>query len=68
MKTQIETIKVIHVCDQGFDWRIVIKEDPEFPEQAILIEQHEDGKLVAGVSLPTDALISLRSALDAFTG
>ena len=68
METQVETIKVIHICNQGFDWRIVIKENPEFPEQAILIEQHEEGELKASVSIPKDAIRSLQTILESFIG
>lgn len=68
METQVETIKVIHICNQGFDWRIVVKENPEFPDQAILIQQHEEGEMQSEVSLPKDSLRSLQVVLDSFIG
>jgi allantoicase len=66
MRTETETIKVIHVCDQGFDWRFVVKENPEFPEQAIVIQQHEEGNMKSEVSLPKCALKPLQEILDFF--
>jgi hypothetical protein len=68
METQVETIKVIHVCNQGFDWRIVVKENPEFPDQAVLIQQHEEGKMQAEISIPKDAIRSLLFVLNDFIG
>jgi hypothetical protein len=68
MQTEIETIKVIHISNQGFDWRIVVKDDPEFPEQAILIEHHEEGELKESVSFPKDAIRSLQTVLESFIG
>ena len=68
METQVETIKVIHICNQGFDWRIVVKENPELPDQAILIQQHEAGEMPSEVSLPKDSLRSLQVVLDSFIG
>lgn len=66
MKIETETIKVIHICNQGFDWRFVVKENPEFPEQAVLIQQHEEGEMKSEVSLPKCSIKSLQEVLDFF--
>jgi hypothetical protein len=47
MQTEIETIKVIHISNQGFDWRIVVKDDPEFPE---LLERQKHEKYIHPIS------------------
>jgi len=59
----LETVKVIHIANKGFAWKYQIKADPNFPDDAILIQDWEDEKMVAEVSIPRDAVPSLIEAL-----
>jgi len=64
MKTETETIKVIHILNEGFDWRIIVKDNPEFPEMSIVIEHQEEGEVRASISIPKGVIRSLQEALD----
>ncbi len=55
-KMELETIKRLHIIDQGFRWYYEIKDNPEIPDTGFIVEQFEDGESVGKVWMPKDCL------------
>ena len=62
--TSTETIKKLYIEGQGFEWFYVVKDNPDFPEEASLIEQWEEGKKVGSINIPKDVLSEFITIVD----
>ena len=66
MKTELETVKVIHVID-NFPWNFEIRDDPDFPDAGIIINHRQEGKVIERMAIPKDAIEHLKEALSSFS-
>jgi len=67
MKTELETVKIIRIMDEGFPWNFKIWDDPEFPEQGIIINHSQEGKVIEEMKIPKSAIEHIVGALTSFS-
>ena len=56
---ETEIIKRIYITDQGFEWFYEVCDNPEFPDEAFLIKQSEEGEIINQISIPKQAFYKL---------
>lgn len=64
MQIELETRRLLHIVDQGFAWYYEIKDNPDFPTEAITIEEYQDKKLISSLNVNRKALPSLIKLLE----
>jgi len=67
MKTELETVKIIHILDEGSPWNFEIRDDPEFPEQGIIINHSQGGEVIEEMKIPKSAIEHIVEALASFS-
>lgn len=63
MLVESEQIYKVHILGQGFEWNYEIANDPEFPEESILISHYEEGKVCDKVSINKSCLKAVADAI-----
>jgi len=58
------TIRRIHVVDQGFEWYYEVKDNADFPTEAILITEYQEKKAIGTISINRKAIDVLITCLD----